>query len=727
MLYRLGLLVARFRWPVILLWAMVLAVALVYAPRASSALKGGFGDIDVESRRGLRLMTERLDLPEAALILLFSSPDLKATEPDFIQEMERALAPLGESPEVSRIITHYNSQNPSLVSPDGELAMALVMLDIDIDQAIDAYPELRGRIRSDRLALLATGGIPIFADLDDAIGRDLRRAEIIVFPLVLVALVVVFGSVAAAGLPVAMGGISVAVSLALIYGLAHVTDMSIFVLNVTTLLGLGIAVDYSLLVVSRFREELREHPRDEAVAVTVATAGRTLFFSGVTSALGFSGLFLFKFMMLRSLGIGGILVVVLSMMLALTLLPALLATLGHRVNSLALFPVRPDRPGFWGRLATGVMRHPVPVILPIVAFLLVLGVPFLGVKLGAPWAFTLPRDSEARRGWDLLARRFGPGEASPVLVVVTSSGAIGQDPQAVGLLYDRARSLQEDPRVARVESIVTLRPEITRAQYQQLCAEPALIPFPLGGGLSCGDVTLLRIFENQPPLSDASRELVRHIRGTAPWDGLEVHVSGATADIMDTVDSMYRDFPKVIAFVLGTVFLALLVLFRSPVLALKAVLLNAMSIFASYGALVYIFQEGHFQGLLGFTAQGSTEATVPILMFCILFGLSMDYEIFLLSRIKEFYDESGDNAASVARGLERTGRVITSAALILVLVLAGFAAGDVVLVKALGLGMAVAIFLDATLVRVLLVPALMQVLGRWNWWAPRFMRARTPG
>ena len=548
MLFRLGLLVVRFRWLVVVLWAVVLVLALLFAPRASSVLKGGFGDADVESRRGLEIMTDRLGLPEASLNVVFSSPTLEATDPAFVEEMQRVLRPLEALPEVPRVITHYGSGNPALISRDGQAAMALVFLDVGIDEAIHRYKEFRARISSDSLDIQVTGGVPIFSDLNDASTRDLRRAEIIVFPLVLIALVVVFGSVVAAGLPLAMGGLAVAVTLALIYGVAQLIDVSIFVLNITTLLGVGIAIDYSLLVVSRFREELLSRPRDEAVAVTVATAGRTLFFSGLTSATGFSGLFLFEYMMLRSLGVGGILVVLLSMALSLTLLPALLAILGHRVNALAVLPARPDRAGVWGRVARGVMRHPVLVSAPIVVGLLVLGLPFLDVKLGAPWASILPQESEARRGWDSLSERFGPGAASPILAVVTAPVPIGQAPDLVGRLYDYARVLQDDPRVERVESIVTVRPEITKAQYQRIYAEPALVPFPPTGDilprLAYGDTTVLRIFEAQAPLSDTSKELVRHIRATAPGDGVEVYVTGATADIMDAVDVMYRDFPQ---------------------------------------------------------------------------------------------------------------------------------------------------------------------------------------
>ncbi|MBI4233786.1 MAG: MMPL family transporter [Chloroflexi bacterium] len=729
MLYGFGLLMVRFRWAVIAFWVVVLLLALAFAPRASSVLKGGFGRADTESERGVQLMQQRLGVPPASLTVVFSSDRLKATDPPFIQAMEAALAPLRQAPEVSRTITHYSDGNPRMVSPDGHTTYALVLLKSDIDTAMDRYPSLRSLVNSDVLQVWVTGGIAIFSDLNKVSERDLRRAETITFPLVIIALLLVFGSAVAAGLPVAIGAISVAVTLALIYAVAQWTDMSIFVLNVVTMLGLGIAIDYSLLMVSRFREELPHRPRAEAVAVSVATAGRALVFSGVTTILGLSGLLLFKFMMLRSMGIGGVLVVGISLMAALTLLPAILGALGPRVNALRIIPVRESQESWWRRVATVVMRHPVVVMVLVGVFLLALGIPFLRVKMGSPWASILPAKAEARQGWEVLASRFGEGELSPLLVVVTAQSSI-LNRQAVGTLYDFTHRLAQDPRVARVEGITTLDPRLSRDQYALLYSNPTEIPFPelkRGlGELAKGDTTLVRVYSKTPPLADETKALVKDIRATAPRGDLQFYITGTTADLMDAVEVMYRDFPKIIIYIVITIYIALLFLFRSVLLPLKAVIMNTLSIFASYGALVFIFQQGHFQGLLGFQAEGFTEASVPIIMFCILYGLSMDYEVFLLSRVKEIYDTTKDNTASVALGLERTGRIITSAALILVLVMGAFVTGDIVLVKALGLGMALAIFLDATIVRALLVPATMRILGDLNWWAPRWLKGRAP-
>ncbi|MBI4337149.1 MAG: MMPL family transporter [Chloroflexi bacterium] len=717
----------RYRWAVIAAWAVLLLLALPLAPRASSVLKAGFGRADTESQRGLELLTNRMGVPEASITLVFQSSELAATDPRFIEAEQQALAPLAASPRVARIVTHYNAQNQQMVSPDGHTAYALALLTDDINTAMDHYPELRALVRSEQLQVQVTGGIAVFADLNAASERDLRRAEVLSLPIVLVALVLVFGSAVAAGLPLAMGALSVALTLALIALLAQSVDMSVFVLNIATMLGLGVAVDYSLLVVNRFREELRQRDRREAVAVAMSTAGRALLFSGATTILGLSGLLFFKFMMLRSLGISGIIVIGVSLLVATTLLPAILAVLGPRVNAWAIIPAREAQASWWHRIATGVMRHPFLVMVPVSIGLVVLGLPFLQVKIGSPWVSVLPPDSEARAGWETLTRAFGPAELSPVMLLVTSEKGTFH-PDTVGTLYDFTHRLAQDPRVVRVESIATLAPGASKEQYQQLYRDPQAIPVPdlrkAVADLARPDITLVRVFPRGAPLSDESKALVQDIRSSAPRDGVQVFASGLTADLLDSTKVMYGDFPWVVAYIMVTIYLALLVLFRSVVLPLKAVVMNTLSIFASYGALVFIFQQGHFQRILGFTADGTTESTIPILLFCILFGLSMDYEVFMLARIKEVYDATRDNTGSVALGLERTGRIVTSAALILVIVTGAFATGDIVIVKALGLGMAIAIFLDATVVRALLVPATMRVLGNVNWWAPAWLRGR---
>ena len=575
----------------------------------------------------------------------------------------------------------------------------------------------------------ATGGIPIFSDLTAAAEKDLRRSEALSLPLVLIALAVVFGTVVAAALPIAMAVVTVALTMALVYLLTQTMDVSIFVLNIASFLGIGISVDYTLLMVSRFREELPHRDLAEAAGTTMTTAGRTVLFSGLTTAVGLSGLLFIPFTFFRSLAIGGVTVVMLSMLVVMTLVPALLGALGPRINSLRVLPRSRKQRGVWQRVAYGVMRHPLWIALPVIILLLLLASPFRAVKIGAPWTSELPRNAEARQGWEKVEKELGPGTLSPVVVVAQVQGGVLR-PETVGTLYDFTHKMAADPRVARIDSIVTLSPLITKEQYQQMYSAPEAIPFPEVkaslGRLVGKDITVIRIYPSYPTVSDETKALLKEIRTQGVGPGIITLVTGATADLVDAVNLMYRDFPQVMLYVVAVTYLLLLVLFRSLVLPLKAVIMNALSIFASYGALVYVFQQGHFQELLGFRADGYTEATVPIMMFCILFGLSMDYEVFLLGRIKELYDESGDNTASVAVGLGKTGQIITSAALILVLVAAAFATSDVIVVKALGVSMAIAILLDATLVRALLVPALMRILGDWNWWAPRFVKRLLP-
>lgn len=725
MLFRLGVLMVRYRWPVIALWIAALLTAAVFAPRVLSSLKTGFGRADTESQRALDILKEEMGEPEAVIAVVFSHDTLRATDPPYRQAVEQALSPIAQAPPVAEVVTLYSSGNPFFSSQDGHTSYAFIVLNASVDEGMELYSELRRQLQTpEGFQMWATGGIPIFASLNAAAEEDLRRAEAISFPLLLAALALVFGTLVAAALPIAMAALTLAVTMALIYLLTQVTEVSIFVLNIASFLGIGLAVDYTLLVVSRFREELSHRGRAEAIGVTMTTAGRTILFSGLTTVVGLSGLFFIPFSFFSSLGIGGVTVVLVSMLVVMTLVPAVLGVLGPRINSLKVLPISGAGRGVWGRLAHGVMRQPLLVAIPVMVFLLVLALPFLEVNIGAPWATILPMDAEARQGWEKTEESFGPGALSPIVVVARAPEGILK-PETVGTLYDFAHSMAEDPRVARVESIVTLHPSISKEQYQQMYAFPDMIPVPevkkALAALVGDNVTVIRIFPVASPLSSETKTLLKKVRAQGVGPGIETTVTGATADLQDATAIMYRYFPLVILYVVAVTYLVLLALFRSVVLPLKAVIMNGMSILASYGALVYVFQQGHFQEVLGFRAQGYTETTIPIIMFCIIFGLSMDYEVFLLSRIKEQYDETRDNTESVALGLERTGRIITSAALILVLVAAAFATSDIIIIKAFGVATAIAILIDATLVRALLVPALMRVLGDWNWWAPRFL------
>src|SRR5215212_965357 len=554
------------------------------------------------------------------------------------------------------------------------------------------------------------------------------------------------GSVVAAAIPLIVGGTAVVVALAAITAVAGLTPMSIFVLNLATLLGLGLGVDYSLLMTSRFREELAERAADDpqlrvarAVEATVATAGRAVFFSGLTVLLGLAGLVLFEFMILRSVGIAGAIVVLLACSAALTLLPAVLAIVGQRIDRLAVRRVAPrdDPNGPWARLARRVMQHPVAVLIPTLGLLLVLGSPFLHVRFNAPDSPILPASVPSRAAFDRLAAAFGEGEFAPIVLAIRTDGP-ATSPANVAALYDYSRRLAADPRIRRVSSLVDIDPRLRSDQYQLLYADPnGPRDRFIGTALAAttrADLTAFTITTPFGPNQDQGRALVSDLRSRggalAPPAGTTVLVGGGAADVADVVGRVAADFPRTALFIVVTTYAVLFFLLRSVVLPAKALVMNTLSIVASFGALVWIFQDGNLSALLGFQPLGFVETTQPVILFCVLFGLSMDYEVFLLSRMKEVWDRTGENQEAVARGLERSGRIVTSAALIVVLVAGSFAFADIVLIKALGIGMAIAVALDATVVRALLVPATMRLLGRWNWWMPasleRFVAGRLP-
>ena len=648
------------------------------------------------------------------------------------------------APHVVGVISHL--LQPRQVSADGHTAYDVVQLDLPADDSPDALPILRERLHvAPGLTVELAGGPAFYGDVQSVSERDLQRSEVISLPLAALALLLVFGSLVAAGVPLVVGGSSVLVALGAIFVLASVTPMSIFVLNLATLLGLGLGVDYSLLLTSRFREELAKRPAEaidrvhEAVRLTVATAGRAVFFSGLTVLLGLLGLVLFDFMILRSVGIAGAIVVGLAVLAALTLLPALLALFGQHLDRLAIRRVSPRTAaeGPWARLARRVMRRPLAVLIPTLALLLLLGSPFLHVRFNAPDASILPPDVPSRAAFDRLREAFGEGEFAPVVIAIRTDGP-ATSADNLARLFDYSRRIGADPRVSRLDSLVDVDSRMTLAQYQLLYGDrngprDRFIGTVLAMTTK-DDLTAFTITTQFGPNREGGRELVRDLRAAdgslAAPAGTSILVGGGAADVADVVDGVAADFPRTAIFIIVSTYLVLFALLRSVILPAKALLMNALSITASFGALVWIFQDGNLSAILGFQPVGFVETTQPVILFCVLFGLSMDYEVFLLSRMKEVWDTTGDNTEAVARGLERSGRIVTSAALIVVVVAGSFAFADIVLIKALGLGVAIAVALDATVVRALLVPSTMRLLGRWNWWMPasleRFVANRLP-
>ena len=677
-------------------------------------------DSVVSSESGRASALLNTDLPRATggptpgttFVFVFESDTLLATDAAFQKALQDAIAPLRTDSRVQAIRTYYDlpAQSATLVSKDQHATLVSVTLR-DFRSVAEGYWEsLRATVHSDTLRVLATGSLPINYEFDKTLNADLQRAELVSLPVALILLVLVFGTIVGALVPIGVGVLAIVGGIGGVFALSHVMDVSPYALNIVTLVGLGTAIDYSLFVVARYREELAHGASSEdALARAMGTAGRAVLFSGLTVAIGLSGMLFFEGTFLSSLGVAGAIVVAVAVLYAMTFLPALLAILGPRVNAWAIPRLGPfggrgargaNEIGFWHRLATAVMRRPFAVLIPTVAVVLIAGSPFLQFRLANADTTALPPQAESRRGYDALVADFPGQEQSTITVVVNFAAG---EPQSPGhTTYVRLIS----DVYSRLPNVLQVRPPF----YGQHIAVVSLVT-------------------SKPASTDGARDLVRTIRGEGaitvpgdPADG-EVLVTGQTAFDLDTIDFVASRAVRAVAFVIVMTLVALFVLLRSVVLPIKAVVMNLLSIAASFGAIVFIFEQGHFANALNFTPQ-SLDPAVPVILFCIVFGLSMDYEVLLLSRIQEEYQRTGDNTHAVAEGLERSGRLITAAALIMVAVFTGFALADIVIIKSVGVGMAIAVALDATLVRALIVPATMRLLGRANWWAPRFISRR---
>ena len=726
-----GSFVYRLRWLILILSVLSLVGAAVLMNYGGRLGLEEFTST-TEAGQASELIEDELPARAPSFTLIFSSDTLDATAEVFREEVEHALEPLRDEPQVLRIRTTYDddpaSSREEMISRDGKRTFVVIELEEASDaELIDAYPGLREKVQSDSLQVLTAGELPLNRDFERTTEQDILRAEVVSLPLALAMLLLVFGSVVAAGIPLGVGALAVFGGFVGTLLLAQFMNVSIYATNVVTMIGLGVAIDYSLFVVSRFREEVHLRAVPEALARTMATAGRAITFSGLTVAIGLLGLLFFDLFGINSMGVAGTIVVALAVLYGLTFLPALLAILGSRVNAWRLPFIHPERRseaghGLWHRLAEAVMSRPWQVLLPVAALLLLLGSPILHLHLGFGDHTVLPEESESRRGAELLEEQFPGGATNPAIVVLTYEHGSPLTQERVDDTYEMSRWLADLPNVERVESVVDLDPSITQEQYRQLLTQPQdQLPPDVGEALEqyTGEhVAVLSAYTPFRASTDEARDLVRTIRESHPEVDGEVMVTGQTAFDIDAIGSIEEDAPLAIAFVVGATYVVLFLLLGSVLLPIKAVLMNFLSISASYGALVWIFQDGNLSGLLDFTPN-PIDNTIPILMFCILFGLSMDYEVLLLTRIKEEYERTGDNNRSVALGLEKTGRLVTGAAAIMATVFFSFALAETTVIKAIGLGMGIAVVVDATIVRALLVPATMRLLGRWNWWAPK--------
>jgi uncharacterized membrane protein YdfJ with MMPL/SSD domain len=678
-----GKAVMRLRW-----WVIAAAVALVVAGATWGAgvfgalTGGGYDDPNSPSNRAAAGIAAQLGQRDPDLIVLWSSDTLTVTDPAFRTAVAGAVARIRGAAEVAQVAAYTDEgAPPALVSNDQRATYAAVYLRAtDEDAALAAYHRIEPAFAAPGLDT-RVGGLVAFTDqANTQTEEDITRAEIFSLPILFVLLVLIFRGLIAALSPLVIGGIAILGAFVAVRLLTYVTDISVFAINVITLLGLGMAVDYSLFVVSRFREELA-NGRDVggAIGVTVATAGRTVMVSGLTIVLALSSLLIFPQPFLGGMAIGGMAAVLVAMLAALTVLPAVLSLLGHRIDKLRIPLPRSAHPGAgWARIAHSVMRRPMLYVVGVLIVLAAFAAPFLRVEFGGFDERVLPAGTPARVVGERLAADFPGGGENPITVLV--SGAPGAE------LAGRIGGL----------------PDVTAATVTAERGTSSLITVSYPDTLSRAE----------------ARDLVTQIRDLPPPAGAEVLVGGRPAIDLDLLESLADRLPWMALIMAVATMLLLFLAFGSVLLPIKAVLMNLVSIGASFGVVVWIFQEGHLEGLLRFESTGFIEPSNMILVLAVLFGLATDYEVFLLSRVREEWDATGENTTAVAAGLQRTGGIITAAAVLLITVVAGFATGGVTVIKTIGVGMIVAIIVDATLVRALLVPGTMRLLGRWNWWVP---------
>src|SRR6202521_3361871 len=732
MFARWGRFVYRRRWATLVVSGLLLGLAIVGILTGGTLAGNGGVGANLAAGQAAKLITDEIQPQQAApgsgFDVIFSSSSLTATDPAFQSAVEQAVSPLSSDPRVTGVTTPYSVppiEQPRLISKDSHKALVFINLRDNSVKAQKYIADLAAKIHPGPLQMVVTGQVPINQAFNTTLEQDLQRAEYVALPITLLLLVLIFASIVAALLPISVGVLAIVGGVGGTLFLARFTDVSQYAINIVTLIGLGVAIDYSLFVVNRYRDELAAGAtREEAIATSMSTAGRSITFSGITVAVGLSAMVFFQGTFLASMGAAGAIVVAIAVFYGLTFLPALLSVMGPNVDRLRLPFLRARRPtgtGAWHSLAMWVMKRPWLVLLPALGILLVAGTPFLQLRLANGDVDQLPPQNQARQGYDTLIKDF-PGQDQTVIEAVAyypNGSPLTAD--HIGAIYDLSRRFAALPNVLRVESIVNIDSSLSRADYQRLYSGPnAQLPANLQQALPIGSgkpIVLLSVFANKQYTSDDARAIVKAVRADQAPDG-QVLATGGTAFDLDIVNYILARTPTAVGSVILITYVILFLLTGSVVLPLKAVLTNLFSISASFGAMVWIFQQGHLSQLLGFTPQ-SIDPSIPVILFSIVFGISMDYEVFFISRIQEEYKRSGDNQTGVAMGLEKTGRLITGAAAIMCAVFLAFGMADVVIIKAIGIGLAIAIAVDATLVRMLIVPSIMRILGRANWWAPR--------
>lgn len=728
--YKLGTLIHSLRWFLIGLWVVLVMACIPFLPHITSPFKTtGFASEQSESAINERYINKKLGYSNNNTVLvLYSSPTLLATHPQFLNKIKKSLSGLEDFPIKHEILLPSSSNKQ--ISKDKHTAYAVIILKTNESLTDTSLAQLESLIKQPTNMTMNLGGEPIFVEnVNKQTEVDLYKADMVGGPVAIVTLIVVFGSIVAGLLPILLGGGSALMILTSLYFLGHVFPLSIFTLNIALLLGLCLSLDYALFVISRFRDELA-HKKNvkEAIAIAQATAGKAVFFSGIAVFISLSALLLFPINILFSVAVGGMAAVFFAVLNAVIVLPAILAVLNHKINVWSIhFSKKSKRQHGhgWRVLARTVVGRPLIFFVTTLCFLLMLGYPVLTTKLGLSDFRIFPEKSQSRLFFDKYSESFNESDLTPILIGVRTGSHSILSQKNLSALYDFTQELKRNPSIGEINSIVTTSPALSKKQYYALYKMDSKLLDPKINQLlettTRQNFTLITLVSKYPVNSKETKTLMDNLSKIKSYQGLEIGLTGTPVDNWDVLNIISERLHWAILWIMVFTYLILLILLRSIFLPLKAILMNLLSLSACYGALVFVFQDGHFHQWLNFQPQGMLDISLLVIIFCAVFGFSMDYEVFLLTRIKESYHSTHDNDKSIIFGIEKSSRIITSAALIVIFICGSFLVADVLMVKAFGLGIAVAIFVDAFLIRTILVPATMSLIKSWNWYLPKWL------
>ena len=725
----------------VIAFSLVVFFSLGSLIATGSEFTDAFDGDDMESYQAHNMITEAFASNESegesglsggrSFTIIFTHDDWNASNSQFAQAVNLTLDGISDFSSIEYIQTPWNvdtNLSEWHYSDDESHMRVEVVFSADID-AKAAYRELVDDIKCGSLSCWRTGDVAIDTTFDDRMVDDLIKAELLAAPLTIILLIIVFSSIVAALLPVAISIPTVISGVGIIFWLSNQMDVNNYAMNIVSLIGIGVSIDYSLFIVNRFREELLNgHDKREALAITGATAGKAVFFSGITVVIGLTGMLFFEGTGLPSMGIGGALAVALAVFFSTTFLMAILSLLGENVNRFKVpFGMKQDmgEDGLWSRLADIVMRKPLLTLIPILILLIGAGTPFLNVQLGLGGIDLLAPDEEVRVGSEIQEEEWSDFGQAEIFAVFDLQGEERYGNETIDILHNFSSSIADREDVSTVFSMYYPNVAMNATDLKEIYSLPiSQQPVPiqeLVNATSTEDTIVIRVVYLPEPGSPGAHNLVKELRLMEDEILLQGKVGGWAAISVDIIEEVYDKTPIAVTYILLCTGILIFIQVRSVLIPLKAMVMNILSLTASFGMLVYVFQEGHgFEDWMNFTPL-SIDPTTPVIMFCIVFGLSMDYEVLMLSRIHEAYLETGDNTEAVRRGLQQTGRLITGAAAVMVVVFASFAIATVQIIKAIGLGLALAIAIDATLVRAIVVPATMRLMGDLNWWSPKWL------